>query len=538
MQYNPIVIRKHLSLQLALVLLVVSLVPLLGVGLLTLHLIEQSVTAQVTANHDQLATVSDAMLRDYMKDARTKLKSISHMINRKGDPDEQTRRLNTLLDPPDIFLEVSYWTAEGEVYAQVQQEGYNKGQTSQSNRDYNPRVNQYTYNLSTTDPLFAVPIQGGDFAGSSLVVVKDFPALPISVPAPGPGVLIANVDFRPVSQMLANVAGSDSRVILLVDADGKVLAESRPRDSMDAIETTRPAGHGGWGIVVRESRDRALAPLRQARMQAFLWFGLAFVMATGLAALFAGRVLRPVRSLARTAESLGRGDFSARSGISREDEIGQLAQAFDRMAAAVQQLDQMKGEFVSHVSHELRTPLTSAKMTIANVQEGISGPEALARVQQDIDRLIRMVNELLDVARLDAGIQLAKQPADLGEVARSSAESLRPMAKVPLEVTGRGDVLDLDRARVQQILVNLIDNALKYAKSRVDVTVEGREVRVTDDGPGVPPEARERIFEKFARVETGAKPPGVGLGLSIARKLAELHGGTLRCEGNTFVLRF
>jgi signal transduction histidine kinase len=207
------------------------------------------------------------------------------------------------------------------------------------------------------------------------------------------------------------------------------------------------------------------------------------------------------------------------------------------MAAAVQQIDQVKGEFVAHVSHELRTPLTSAKVTLANVQEGISGKETLSRVQEDLDRLIRMVNELLDVARIEAGITLAKERTNLGALVRSTAETLRPLAKVPLTVTGEGETLDLDAARVQQILLNLVDNALKYARSRVDVEVRGREVRVTDDGPGVPPEHRERIFEKFSKVEAGPKPPGVGLGLSIARKLAQLHGGSLVCEGNTFVVR-
>ena len=139
---------------------------------------------------------------------------------------------------------------------------------------------------------------------------------------------------------------------------------------------------------------------------------------------------------------------------------------------------------------------------------------------------------------IDGGLELAKQPTDLGGLVRSAADTLRPLAKVPLTVTGNGDTIDLDAARVQQIVVNLVDNALKYAKSRVDVEVKGREVRVTDDGPGVPPEHRERIFEKFSKVETGPKPPGAGLGLSIARKLAQLHGGTLTCTGNTFVLRF
>jgi signal transduction histidine kinase len=318
-----------------------------------------------------------------------------------------------------------------------------------------------------------------------------------------------------------------------------VLASSREGEfRADYISSRHPVGHGGWVIDVAEPRELALLPLRQARDQALIWFGLASALAIGLAFLFAGRVVRPVRSLAATADALGRGDFAARTGIQREDEIGQLAQAFDRMAAAVQQIDQVKGEFVAHVSHELRTPLTSAKATLANVQEGIGGTESLGRVQEDLDRLIRMVNELLDIARIDAGIALAKQRTDLGALVRSTVEILRPIAKVALAVTGAGETLDLDGARVQQIVLNLVDNALKYAKSRVDVEIRGREVRVTDDGPGVPPEHRERIFEKFTKVETGPKPPGAGLGLSIARKLAQLHGGSLVCEGNTFVLRF
>ena len=260
-------------------------------------------------------------------------------------------------------------------------------------------------------------------------------------------------------------------------------------------------------------------------------------MAIVLATVFAARVVQPVQALAETADALGRGDFSVRSGITREDEVGQLARAFDRMAAAIQELDRLKGEFVAHVSHELRTPLTSAKMALANVREGLADTESLGRVQEDLDRLIRMVNDLLDVARIDAGIELAKESTDLGKLVRTSVETLRPLAKVDLTVDGRGETIEIDRARVQQIIVNLVDNALKYAKSRVQVVVSKREVRVIDDGPGVPREAREHIFGKFTRVETGARPPGAGLGLSIARKLAELHGGTLTCDGNSFTLK-
>jgi len=148
-----------------------------------------------------------------------------------------------------------------------------------------------------------------------------------------------------------------------------------------------------------------------------------------------------------------------------------------------------------------------------------------------------MVNELLDAARLDAGLPLSKQPSDLGAIARSAVDGLRPLARVPVEIRGEGATLDVDPAQVRQIVINLVDNALKYARSRVDVELRGREIRVTDDGPGVPPEDRERIFERFAKVGTGPKPPGAGLGLSISRAIAERHGGALVCDGNTFVLR-
>jgi len=538
-------LRRRLSFQLGLVMLLVAFVPLVGAGLLTLHLIERSITDQVRASQEQIALAAGALIRDYIKDAHTKLKSIAQMVRKDEDPQAQTKRLNTLLDPPDIFLEVSYWTMgrKPEVQAQVQQLEYGNAQSMSklNNRAFNPQVKQSVANWSLSEPIFQCPTNGVCYAADALDNVGEFPGLPVSVPAPGGAVITANLDFRPVSQLLETLSDSGDRLLTLKDTKGNTMAASSWKADKSlfvfAVSHVQPATHGGWSLTVQEPASRVMAPLASARKQVLLWFGLAAVMAIGLASLFAARVVRPVQALARTADALGRGDLSARSAITRQDEIGQLAQAFDRMAAAVQQLDSMKSEFVAHVSHELRTPLTSAKMALANVQEGLAGKESLARVQEDLDRLIRMVNELLDIARIEAGLALAKQSTDLGALVRSSVETLRPLAKVSLDVTGSGHTIDLDAARVQQIVVNLVDNALKYAKGRVQVEIRGREVRVTDDGPGVPPEHRERIFEKFAKVETGPKPPGAGLGLSIARKLAQLHGGSLAREGHTFVLK-
>ncbi len=545
--YNAGVIRRHLSLQLALVMVLTALLPLAGVGFLVFHLIEKSITDQVEARQDQLARAAGALVRDYLKGATSKLKTIARLVERDKNPEEQSRRLNGQVDPPGLFLEVNYVKVQDtpEVLATAQQTDYSdaNGSNKSQNRSFNPKFRQYVQNWSSKDPILSEPAKGNVYCASNLDNVGRFNGLPISVPASGKDAVVAILDLNPLTGLLDSLAGSaPRRNLILRNGKGETLAASAgalsPRtQAIPAFSHAASVGHADWLILVTEPTEYAMASLRQARIQALAGFGVAAALALGMAALLGGRILSPVRALARTADRLGRGDLAARTGIVRADELGQLALAFDRMAAALQQLDQLKGEFVAHVSHELRTPLTSTKMALANLQEGIGGKDALGRVQQDLDRLIRMVNELLDVARLEAGIELARQSTDLGELVRGSVETLRPLARVKLEVQGSGATLDLDRARIQQVVVNLVDNALKYAKSRVDVLVQGREVRVTDDGPGVPAEHRERIFEKFAKVETGPKPPGAGLGLSIARKLAGLHGGSLACEGNTFTLR-
>jgi len=529
-------------------MLLVALVPLAAAGFLTLKLLEQSARQQVQAHQLQLGQAAAAMVRNYVREGQTRLKLIATRLPKGKDPAEIGRQLDKQMDPPGIFLEIGLVDVQGdpEVLVQSQQSEYNSvlNKNSPGNRGFNSRLNQQVTNWANGMGNIDVPLKGGEFVADALEIVQDVPALPMSVPGPEKRVLTGNLDFRPVSAILSSIAGSAGESIGLLDGRDKVVAlgESYVPASRSSewrlLETKIPVGVSNLQVTVVEDEGIALAPLREARKRAFIWFGSAAIMALALATLLARRVVRPVETLSQAANQIAAGNLAVRSGIERDDEIGRLAKAFDQMAAAVQQLDQMKGEFVAHVSHELRTPLTSAKAALANVQEGISGPEALGRVQQDLDRLIRMVNELLDVARIEAGITLAKTPTDLGGLVRSAAESLRPLAKVALAVSGSGDTIDLDPARVQQIVLNLVDNALKYAKSRVDVEIQGREVRVTDDGPGVPPQHRERIFEKFSKVETGPKPPGAGLGLSIARKLAQLHGGRLVCEGNTFLLRF
>jgi signal transduction histidine kinase len=215
--------------------------------------------------------------------------------------------------------------------------------------------------------------------------------------------------------------------------------------------------------------------------------------------------------------------------------------------ARLQELDRLKSEFVSHVSHELRTPLTSIKGFIDYLLEGIAGDlgplqrDFLTRMQGNTDRLVRLITDLLDLARIEAGqLALYSERLCVREVAAEVLETLRPLAVekgIDLGMDGpeAEEIVRADRDRLYQVLLNLTHNAVKFTPTggavrvRVQGGPNGEIVTVVQDtGEGIPPEQVERIFETFHQVHASpASTGGSGLGLAIAKKLVELHGGRL-----------
>lgn len=231
-----------------------------------------------------------------------------------------------------------------------------------------------------------------------------------------------------------------------------------------------------------------------------------------------------------------------------------------RYEKRLKELDRMKSDFVSNVSHELRTPLTAIKGSADNMLDGITGPlnekqiRYLTRIKSNADRLARLINDLLDLARIEAGkIDLRPSNLSLIHLSKEVAESLRPVAAeklISLEVASPdGDVTAwADRDKVIQILMNLVGNAVKFtpAQGKVTIVVErdGQEwiqISVSDTGPGIPPEEANAVFDKFYQVAhmNKQKTKGTGLGLAISKALVAMHGGTIWLEsqvgtGSTF----
>ncbi len=224
------------------------------------------------------------------------------------------------------------------------------------------------------------------------------------------------------------------------------------------------------------------------------------------------------------------------------------------------QIDHLKDEFLSTVSHELRTPLATIKEFIGIIADQIAGPltpdqqQYLGIVKANIERLARMINELLDMTKLESGrVVLNKEVIEAGSVLDHIIESMRPLAAAK-QIELRRDpsvpspTLFIDKDKITQVLINLVGNAIKFTKERGRVTLsaqaEDREIvfRVTDTGTGIDPRDMPRLFEKFSQLRGVPQPPGsigTGLGLAISKRFVELHGGRVWAEskpgtGSTF----
>lgn len=222
----------------------------------------------------------------------------------------------------------------------------------------------------------------------------------------------------------------------------------------------------------------------------------------------------------------------------------------------VQRTEQMRRDFISNVSHELRTPLAAVRALAEMLEHEVEDPgvkEVVVRIVSQVDRMTALVNELLDLSRIEAGaIQLAIAPVAVREAAAEAAATLEPRAAregkvLALEVTDEA-VAVADRQALVRMLTNLLDNAVKYSPPGGTVRLSARrdngtvEIAVEDEGPGIAPEHLPRVFERFYKGDPARASEGVGLGLAIVKHLARAHGGSVHAEnraegGARFVVR-
>lgn len=302
-------------------------------------------------------------------------------------------------------------------------------------------------------------------------------------------------------------------------------------------------------VYLSQTLRDVLAVLHDMRLRWWISMGAALLFSGAVGLILSAALARPLRWLTVAAGRVAEGQLDQRVPVRSRDELGQLSEAFNEMTARLKAARQMQTDFVANVSHELRTPLTALKGGIETLRDGAADdPTARDRfldtLAVETDRLIRLVNDLLLLSRLDSdALTLHKTHIDPRTLIEAAVERLRSQAEardvhVQIEMPPDAPAIYADFDRLIQVLLNLLDNALKYSPSGGIVTVLYRAedksayIEIRDQGIGIAPEELPRIGERFYRADKARSRAqgGSGLGVAIARALVERHGGVLRLE--------
>jgi signal transduction histidine kinase len=327
----------------------------------------------------------------------------------------------------------------------------------------------------------------------------------------------------------------------------RVWRASRPLDPFRSVKAAL-----GWLVVVSVAITTGISVLAYRSDIGLQMLAIMAIIASLLVTQFVAQSLAaPVLEMTSAAGDPAPGDCTRPGRMFRRDELGDLAHAFNRMAADLQAVDRHRKELVANVSHELRTPIAGLRAVLENVVDGVSeaDPATMATALRQTERLGRLVEQLLDLSRLENGVvQLRPRgfqvepylSAVLGDAGGATRRGhARTDVRFRLDVTPGGLRAHADPERLDQVVTNLVDNAVKHSPMGGQVTVMARPghgpgglvLEVRDEGPGIPRSQRDLVFERFGRGTTDGVTPrdgGTGLGLAIARWAVDLHGGTIR----------
>jgi signal transduction histidine kinase len=453
------------------------------------------------------------------------------------------------------------------------------------------------------------------------------PHMTISVAEPGGGgVVVAEIDLSFVRQVIDRARIGSAGYAYAVDSRGELITHpsidlvlrhtnfaslpqvrealrgpaktpadavttGRDHDGTKVLSAYQTIESLGWHVFVEEPLSEAFAPIEAAIWRTALLLVVFLLLAIATSVLLARRLVRPIESIQAAAAKIGSGALNQRIQSASNDELGALAEEFNRMAARLQEsyssleqkvdertrelamalseLDEKsreleaasrhKSEFLANMSHELRTPLNAIIGFSQVLNDKLFGEvnekqeEYLEDILTSANHLLALINDVLDLSKVEAGqVELEVGPFSLREALERGVVMVRERAtkdgvEVALEANPGVDVVTGDERRIRQVIFNLLSNAVKFTPSGGAVDVRAMQVNgevrvsVSDTGPGIAAEDHERIFEEFQQTEAGVEQrEGTGLGLALSKRLVELHGGRIWVDsepggGSTFV---
>jgi signal transduction histidine kinase len=368
---------------------------------------------------------------------------------------------------------------------------------------------------------------------------------------------------------MMGMMASDGERLLLADAGGQIVADSLGQDVGTLLAaadldkgTPIVVGEQQAGTLIVASGLGTLTPDQNAFLNQVKWLMVVAAVVAGLAVLLVGsiqarRIVAPVRALADAARRVAGGEF-AQIPVTSQDELGEMALAFNTMAAELKQQHSLRRRVMADIAHELRTPLSVLQIDLESIEDGLSEPtpEVVTRLQEEVTLLNRLVEDLRMLSLAEAGeLQLEVQPVDVGHLVQTAVDRVRGAAQekgvsLTSELPDGLPAVAGDAQRLSQVLSNLLSNALRHTSQGGQIAVvaqqaDGKDVRITvqDDGEGIPVDELPHVFERFYRTDHARSRDtgGSGLGLAIARSLVEAHGGqigveSVEGESSTFAL--
>ena len=359
-----------------------------------------------------------------------------------------------------------------------------------------------------------------------------------------------------VQSLVEDTAGVSGTRIILAAGNGTVIGDSSEEllgtnytgSSVSPVELTWAQEVVGRAYIILDpTAQESVAPFLRlsASVNRSLLLGgsLAIGIALLLTFLLSRRMMSPVAVLAAAARRLGRGDLSQRVRLQGEGEVASLAEAFNSMAADMEYAEQLRRNMVADVAHELRTPLSNIQGYLEAIRDGMVEPDvaAIRSLNEETFLLSRLVNELQELSLAEAGeLKLVYEAEDITNLARQAVTPWQPQLtarEISLSVELPDDLplVNIDWQRVNEVMHNILENAVAHTHKdgaiRVAASHKGKwvEVSVSDTGEGIPAEDLPHVFERFYRVDKSRARAtgGSGLGLTIAKRLIEAHGGTI-----------
>ncbi|BAL99480.1 MULTISPECIES: sensor histidine kinase [Caldilinea] len=367
--------------------------------------------------------------------------------------------------------------------------------------------------------------------------------------------LVREASDGPMIGMFGLMMGIPSNRIQIVDRGGRVLADSAGELGGPPLNEPPlqrwPLVYNGvevGALVVEGALMGALSGEPQVLIEmitrtVFIAALIAAATALGLAALLMRQITLPLSRLMRAAQRIAAGDLSVRTPASSNDEIGELTRVFNQMAASLEAQETLRRNLMADIAHELRTPLAGIQGAIEAMLDGIfpADTQNLAALHAEALLLGRLIDDLRTLANAEAGqLHLELSRVDLAEVSRTQVNAFQLRARerhisLRAETPPQPVWIEADALRIEQVLHNLLDNALRHTPEhgtvvvRLCVSQEHVILTVTDNGSGISAEDLPRVFDRFYRGDPSRQRAtgGAGLGLAIARKLVEAHGGSI-----------